>query len=146
MSGVKTHFTQVIFSYSRVGRPAICGQTSCMTRAAVGVPEHGRMCVGVLTVLKIGNTWETTDKSSACVCLCLCWVRPCEWSSILPRSDMWCEDSIIKGSQGKNAYVFARAYRKGQRRIRGGGGSHGNTRKQSMLAHVEMQLKDMRDF
>lgn len=27
-----------------------------------------------------------------------------------------------------------------------GGGSHGNTRKQSMLAHVEMQLKDMRDF
>lgn len=34
-----------------------------MTRAAVGVPEHGRMCVGVCAVLKIGHAWETTVKS-----------------------------------------------------------------------------------
>lgn len=66
-----------------------------MTQTAVGVPEHGRMCVGVLTVLKIGHARDTTDKLSACVCLHLCGERPCECDSIVPRCDTWHEGSII---------------------------------------------------
>lgn len=46
MSGVEIYFTCVTFS------PLSRRDVDILTRAAVGVPVHGRMCVGVLAIFK----------------------------------------------------------------------------------------------
>lgn len=79
-----------------------------------GCAQHGRMCVGVLTVLKIGHAWETTDKLNACVCLCLCQGRACECCLTVSTSDTLHESvwqlhhqkqRYIERRDGKNVYV-----------------------------------------
>lgn len=46
MSDVEIYFTCVTFS------PLCRRDVDILTRAAVGVPVHGRMCVGVLAIFK----------------------------------------------------------------------------------------------
>lgn len=104
VSGVEIYLTwQIFFPYNLAKGPQQWGKTHCVAWAAVGVTQHGRMCVGVFTVLKIGHAWQTTDKSKVYVYVvsrkgpCECcsdrdWVCTC---GMKPRDSV-----IIRDRQG----------------------------------------------
>lgn len=103
MSGIKIYFNLTNFPCLTILQDTLWDE-DILTQAAVGVSKHGRMCVGVLAILKTGHAWETSVKPNTCMCLCLCWGRRRRRELRPDRASVWhkaCECETSPSSEAE---------------------------------------------